>query len=230
MEKSLETFLKLCELFEQKNHQFYLVGGTVRDFLLRKPLLDMDAVTDATPEEMKEILVDVKSDFTFAKYGSIKVVMNDIKFDITTLRKEKKYVDSRHPGSIEFVKDLKQDFVRRDFTVNAMYLDKNFRLIDYCDGRNDLDKGVLKMVGDPSKRIKEDPLRIIRALRFSLTYNLAIDNSLKKAILKNKKLLEKLTLDKIKQDIKKIKNSDNEKIRSLFDEFDIKHYLNNVID
>lgn len=230
MVKELEKFLELSEVFNSNNHQFYLVGGTVRDFLMRLPITDVDAVTDATPDEMKEFLSEYKTDFTFAKYGSIKLVIDGVKMDITTLRKEKKYSDSRHPNKIEFVKDLKDDVVRRDFTVNAMYLDKNFILYDYVNGQIDLNNYVLKMVGNPDKRIKEDPLRIIRALRFSLTYKLTIDTKLKKSIIKNVGLLENLTLDKIKQDIRKIQTDDKESIKSLFNEFGIQHYLNNVID
>ncbi len=226
MSKYLDCYKELAELFSQNGYSLYLVGGTVRDFLLRKELTDMDAVTDATPEEFKQFLNSYKVDFTFAKFGSIKLVINDVKFDITTLRKERAYSDSRHPTKIEFVKTLDADVVRRDFTVNAMYLDKAFKLIDLVGGEEDLNKGVLKMVGDPNKRLQEDPLRIIRALRFSLTHNLTIDESLKKAILRNISLLEKLNKDKIKQDIRKIECADKERIEKLFTEFGIFHLLN----
>lgn len=229
MQELLNYYLELSEVFERNGFHLYLVGGTVRDFLLRKPLSDMDAVTDAKPDEMKTFLNDYKTDFTFAKYGSIKLKINDGKFDITTLRKETAYFDSRHPDKIEFVKDLKIDVKRRDFTVNALYLDKNFKLLDFVDGENDLNSGVLRMVGEPNKRLKEDPLRIIRAIRFSLTYNLKIENSLENAIRNNIGLLENLNIDKIKQDIHKIECDDKNKIKEMFTRFGMTNLVN-VID
>ncbi len=167
METKIDTFLQLAEIFSKNNKKLYLVGGTVRDYLLGLKLDDMDAVTDATPDEMKLFLNTMKVDYTFAKFGSIKVFINKIKFDITTLRKEASYTDSRHPGNVVFVKTLKEDYIRRDFTINAMYLDSSLKLIDYVDGKNDLNNKILRMVGNPEDRLKEDPLRIIRAIRFA---------------------------------------------------------------
>ena len=228
MNNYLERYKELAELFAKNGFNLYLVGGTVRDFLLRKELTDMDAVTDATPDEIKPFLEAYKPDFTFAKFGSVKLKINDVKFDITTLRKERGYFDSRHPGKIEFVKSLDIDVIRRDFTVNAMYLDKTFRIIDFVGGEKDLNDGVLRMVGNPEKRLKEDPLRIIRAIRFCLTHNLIMDEALKKAILNDISLLDKLNKDKIIQDIRKIECNDKERIEKIFNEFGIIHYLNMV--
>lgn len=216
-------------MFKTKGFGLFLVGGTVRDILLHHELDDMDLATDATPEEMKTILSEYKVDYTFAKFGSIKLIYEDVKFDITTLRKENAYKDSRHPGNIEFVKELSIDVKRRDFTVNAMYMDLNFKLIDYVNGENDLNKGVLRMVGNADKRIIEDPLRIIRAIRFSLTYNLTLDKELENSIFKNIKLVEKLNIKKVEQDIKKIKCSDKNKLAEMFTKFNIQHLLD-VID
>lgn len=225
MKTEINLYKTLANLFEQAHHHLYLVGGTVRDFLLRKDLTDMDAVTDATPDEMKDILRNYKVDYTFSKFGSVKLTSENIKFDITTLRKETAYRDARHPANIVFVKDLKQDVIRRDFTVNAMYLDMNFKLIDLVNGEEDLNKGIIRMVGNPDKRLKEDPLRIIRAARFALTYNFSIEESLKKAILRNVSLINKLNPDKVKQDLKKIENADKKEMENLFSDLGIKHLL-----
>ena len=225
MKTQEKLYQDLAYLFENSHHHLYLVGGTVRDFLMRKNLDDMDAVTDATPEEMKDILKSYSVDYTFSKFGSVKLTYDNCKFDITTLRKETGYKDARHPGGVKFVKDLKVDVVRRDFTVNAMYLDKNFKLIDFVHGAEDLNKGILRMVGNPSKRLREDPLRIVRAARFALTYNLTLDKKLKKAILANVSLINKLNPQKVKQDLQKIKNVDRNEIEKLFSDLSIKHLL-----
>ena len=209
MEEKLIEFLNLSKLFEERGFSLYLVGGTVRDYLLKIPLTDMDAVTDATPEEMAIFLPDLQ--MTFARFGS--VVYKDVKkvkFDITTMREEKAYSDSRHPGEISFVKNLDIDVKRRDFTINALYMDNNLKVID---------------LGNPEIRLKEDPLRIIRALRFSADYDLSIEESLSNAIRNNVSSLEKLNIEKINQDIKKTNKDKMNQLIQLFEEYDIKHLL-----
>ena len=222
MNSKSNAFIELPKVFSSRGYRLYLVGGTVRDILLNIPLTDMDAVTDATPEEMKSFL---EGDYTFAKMGSIKAKYNDVKFDITTLRKEKGYKDHRHPGEVVFVKEKKIDHIRRDFTINAMYMDENFKLYDYENGLEDLNNRILRMVGDPKKRLKEDPLRILRALRFSLTYQLSIEPSLEKALIGSIKFLDSLSKDKIKMELKKFDLSQKEQMITIFEKYSIKHLL-----
>ena len=218
----IDSFLKLANIFENHKHHLCLVGGTVRDYVSAVPLTDMDAVTDATPEEMKSILDPFKADYTFARMGSVKVIFDDVKFDIVTLRKESNYDDYRHPKTIKFIKSKRRDSLRRDFTLNAMYLDNTLNVLDYHHGRRDLEKNILRMVGNPNKRIKEDPLRIIRAIRFSLTYGYHFDKKLEKAIYKNVELVNKLNEDKIKEEIRKMNGVDENKIIETFATFNIK--------
>ena len=224
MDEKLIEFLSLNKLFADNGFSLYMVGGTVRDYLMGLPLDDMDVVTDATPEDIKKFLPDAS--FVFARFGSVSLkTEKKVKFDITTLREEKGYEDARHPDKIHFVKDLLIDVKRRDFTVNALYMNSKLEVIDYVNGQEDLKNHTLRMVGNPDLRIKEDPLRIIRALRFSIDYKLDIDSELDKAIRNNISLLEKLNIEKIRQDIRKIKNKDSEVIRKLFVEYNIKHLL-----
>lgn len=223
MQKELELFLQLHKLFASHSFKLFLVGGTVRDYLLKLPLEDMDAVTDATPDEMKEFLKD--ANYAFSKYGSVSLKLDGVKFDITTLRKEESYKDSRHPLEVKFVKDLNIDVKRRDFTVNALYMDNEFHVIDLVDGVNDLDNHILRMIGNPGERLLEDPLRIIRALRFSVDYDLKIDEELSESIKRNISLLDKLNPEKIKMDLKKIKCLDKNKVTNKFSEYNIKHLL-----
>ena len=218
----IKEFQQLAQLFKSHGFNLFLTGGTVRDYLLNKELIDMDAVTDATPFEVISFLSNV--DTTFAHLGSLKYKNeNGIKFDITTLREESSYLDSRHPSKITFVKDLKIDYLRRDFTINAMYMDAELNVIDYSGGRQDLSNHILRMVGDPDTRLKEDPLRILRAIRFALMFNLVIEPSLFEAMRDRFYLLSNITDAKIRSEIDKIKEDDiNLKYKKeLLSDFDI---------
>ena len=218
----IKEFQKLAQIFKSRGFNLFLVGGTVRDYLLNKELDDMDAVTDATPIEIVSFLNNV--DTSFAHLGSLKYKnKSGLKFDITTLREESSYLDSRHPSKITFVKDLKIDYLRRDFTINAMYLDIGLNVIDYCGGQKDLSNHILRMIGDPDTRLKEDPLRILRAIRFALMFNLVIEPSLYEAMRDRFYLLSNITDAKIRSEIDKIKEEDiNLKYKKeLLSEFDI---------
>jgi len=218
----IKAFIELASIFKKNGYHLYLVGGTVRDYLLNRPLDDMDATSEATPFNIISFLENV--DTTFARLGSLKYKdPNGIKFDITTLRKESAYLDSRHPSQITFVKDIKEDYLRRDFTINALYMDDSLKVIDYVNGINDLKNHTLRMIGDPFIRLKEDPLRIIRAIRFALSFNLKIEDNLFKAMKENFALLNNLTPAKIKSELNKIKEEeiDKEYQEELLKHFDI---------
>ena len=222
MGNRIKSFQSLAEVFAKHGFSLYLVGGTVRDYLLGYALEDMDAVSDATPTQIMSFLPNVDS--TFAHLGSLKYKDPDgIKFDITTLRRESGYADSRHPNKVIFVSDLEDDFPRRDFTVNAMYMDKDLRIYDFCNGQKDLNNRILRMVGDPDQRLKEDPLRILRAIRFHLMFNLKIENSLLESMRDRFYLLENITDAKIKSELAKIDYSrvNPEDKKEIFSQFDI---------
>lgn len=201
MDIKIAIYIELVELFEKNNHFLFLVGGTVRDYLLNLPLNDMDAVTDATPEEMVKFLDN--ADDTFKKYGSIKVRYRNIKFDITTLRKEVDYTDFRHPNTIEFTDKLEEDVVRRDITINALYMDKALNVIDLVNGQQDINNKIIRLIGDKEKRIIEDPLRIIRIFRFSIDLDFQIEEETYFLIKRNILLINNLNIDKVKQEINK---------------------------
>ena len=222
MENRILAFKSLADLFNNHGYKLYLVGGTVRDYLLGLPLEDMDAVSDATPREILEFLPT--ADETFAHLGSLKYKdPNGIKFDITTLRRESGYQDSRHPNKVIFVKELEDDYPRRDFTVNAMYMDSDLKIYDFCGGQKDLEKRVLRMVGNADARLKEDPLRILRAIRFHLMFKFRIEDNLLEAMRDRFYLLENITDAKIKSELNKIdysKVSAADK-KEIFAQFDI---------
>ena len=217
MDSKILLFQELADLYKSHGYQLYMVGGSVRDYLLNIPLTDMDLVTDATPSEEKEFLEN--ADYTFERFGSIKLKYKDTKFDITTFRKEGGYVDLRHPNVVFFTKDIKEDFPRRDLTINTLYLDSDLQVIDYVNGQSDLANRVIKMVGDPLKRIQEDPLRIIRIYRFGLDLGFSIDPELEKIIKDNKELLSKLRKEKIVEEIHKCHHK--EELKAILKDLDI---------
>lgn len=202
-------FEKLKELFKNSGFHVYMIGGTSRDFLLGKEIVDFDFVTDATPDEMSVFIP--KLDITFSKFGTCKLLINDKKIDLTSLREEGEYTDSRHPSYIKFVKDINIDYKRRDFTINAIYIDENYDIIDPTGGLNDLKNKILRCIGEPNVRLKEDPLRIVRALRFAKVYDLKIEENLEKAIMHNYHLINVINPAKIVEENKK-----EEKAKKIF--------------
>ena len=196
MDKTI--FLDLANLFEKYGFSFYIIGGTSRDYLLGRPVDDYDFVTDATPDEMKEFLEN--ADYTFSKFGTIRLSLYGRKVDIVTLRTEGEYADYRHPKMIKYIRRIEEDYVRRDFTINALYIDKKFNVFDFCGGLQDLKNGIIRLIGDPEKRIREDPLRILRAERFAKKLGFVIDEQTLKAIKNNRHLLKELNPDKVREE------------------------------
>ncbi|MCQ2799179.1 MAG: hypothetical protein MJ228_00235 [Bacilli bacterium] len=198
---NIEAFDHLKTIFNKNGFRLYVVGGTVRDYLLSLSLDDLDFVTDATPEDEMKFIPE--ADFTFKKFGAVRYPYNGKHIDITTLRVEGAYNDSRHPSSVSFVNDPKLDYVRRDFTVNAMYLDEEYNLLDYCEGQKDLENKTIRFIGDPKTRIMEDPLRIVRAERFSDRFGFQIEEKTQKAMNEMRYLLEKINPEKLKEEQRK---------------------------
>ncbi len=198
----LELFDEIANIFNKHGFKLYMVGGTSRDFLLNYPVDDYDFATDATPAEMHEFLPD--ANYRFEKFGTVSLKYEDEHVEITTLREEGEYIDSRHPAYIKFVTDPAKDYIRRDFTINALYIDENYRVLDFCDGLKDLDTNTLRVIGNPYTRFAEDPLRIIRALRFVAKFKLNIDPLTENAIRDLAHLVKKLNPEKVKAEIRKV--------------------------
>ncbi|MCH5179642.1 MAG: CCA tRNA nucleotidyltransferase [Erysipelotrichales bacterium] len=215
----LKILKKVTKLFNTHHFSLYAVGGTVRDFLLKKEVKDFDFVTDATPSEMKEFLENYND--VFQRFGVMIYKIDGIRIEITTLRKENAYNDSRHPDKIEFINDMAIDYLRRDFTINALYMDYNGKIYDFCNGLDDLNKREIRVIGDIDKRMKEDPLRILRALRFSMILNFKISEDLDTYIQNNIELLKRLNIEKVKQEINKMMKCDEEKTKLLLNKYRI---------
>ena len=199
---NLNIFKSLAKIFKENGFSLFMIGGTSRDYLLKLDVLDYDFVSDATPEDMKKFLPD--ANYHFEKYGSVRLKIDGVHVDITTFRSEGEYLDFRHPNSVKYVKTIEEDFVRRDFTINAIYIDEDMKCIDPSGGLIDLKNRVIRFIGDPIKRIKEDPLRILRAERFKEKLNFEIEEKSLEAINKYRYLLDKLNPEKVKEELRKL--------------------------
>lgn len=219
MNNEINLFIELAALFSKHGYALYIVGGASRDFLLKQRIEEFDCATDATPKEMELFLP--KANYVFAKYGTVTLRKQGYKFEITTFRTEQGYIKYRYPANIKFVKNIAEDYHRRDFTINALYINEKLQVYDFTNGQEDLLNKKLRMIGDPNERLAEDPLRIIRALRFSAKLDLTIDKALITAINLNKHLLEKLNPDKILFEKQKVAPEDVVKFNKLLLMFEI---------
>lgn len=216
------VYLELEKIFEEHGFKLFMVGGASRDFIMGLPIYDFDLATDATPDEMKEFL---HFNDAFVSLGSISFKYNGTKVDITTMRVEGEYKDHRHPDSIKFVKSLRVDAKRRDFSFNAIYIDKNGKVYDFYHGLDDINNHFISMVGKADERLKEDPLRILRALRFALVYDCSLTPSLREAVDKNMKLLKKISYQKAMMEIKKMQEFDKNKADWILKIHKVDHYI-----
>lgn len=182
---------------EQSGFEGYLVGGFVRDALLYRKTNDIDIATNALP---KDLTILFGPSLKTEMYGSYHLKIEQYTVDITTYRKEIRYEKGRLSEMV-YSSNMVEDAKRRDFTMNAIYMNKNEEIIDLYDGRKDLKEKKLKMIGNPVLRLEEDPIRILRAVRFASMYHLEMDKSLKKAILKTKKNLENASIVKIRKEL-----------------------------
>ncbi len=200
--ETIPPFDRLAALYRRHGYSLYLVGGTSRDLLLGLLPDDLDACSDARVEEAVPFLPsDV--DLSFSRYGRIKMGKEYGKMEITTLREEGPYLDHRHPSAIRFVRNLKEDSFRRDFTINAIYLDAEYRPIDFHGGLGDLEKGIIRTIGDPYVRFQEDPLRIPRAERLALRLGFSIEERTLEALKACYPLLAELNPAKLKEEERK---------------------------
>ena len=202
-----ETALRLLEKISNYGYVAYMVGGYPRDLYLKRTFTDIDICTDATPMELHQIFSEVVT--TNSEYGSVTVVFEKIKFEITTFRKEFKYKDHRRPEKIEYVDTLEEDIKRRDFTINTLCIDKDGKQIDLIGAKQDLDNKIIRTVGNPKQSLKEDALRTLRAIRFAATLNFTIEPKLKTYIKKYGYLLKKISKDRKKDELDLIFSSPN---------------------
>ncbi len=185
-------------------YEGYLVGGCVRDFLLKKTPNDFDITTNALPEETMAVFADDRVIPTGLKHGTVTVLHDGIAAEITTYRTETTYADGRHPDSVLFTRNLQDDLCRRDFTVNAMAMDLDGNIVDLYGGREDLAKKVIRAVGEPTLRFAEDALRILRAFRFAAKLGFAIEKETLAAALALAPRLSLVSRERIFDELEKL--------------------------
>ena len=202
-----EKALEVLKILNENEYDAFIVGGYVRDMLLDRKTSDIDIATSATPKEVLEIFDNVSIDNE--KYGSVIVTYKGIKFDVTTFRKEIKYEDNRKPIKIKYIKDIKKDLLRRDFTINTLCMNKDGKVLDILNVKDDLYDKVLRTVGNPRYRFKEDALRILRCIRFATILDFSIDSKTSHYVTKYSYLLKKLSYNRKKEELDKIFSSPN---------------------
>ena len=208
--KEIKLLFKNLEDGESKNKEVAMfVGGCVRNHLQSKKIEDIDIATIFTPDELKKKLHNSKFKIvdTGLDHGSVTIILENKKFEFTTLRKDIK-TDGRH-AEIENIDDWKEDSKRRDFTINAIYLNKNGKIFDPQQGINDLNENIVKFIGDPQTRIEEDFLRIIRFLRFTIQYNSPVELSTIQAIKLKLNGIKNLSKERVLSELIKILNLEN---------------------
>jgi len=202
-----EIWFKLID----NNYEAYLVGGCVRDLLLNKKPKDWDITTNARPEDIQKIFPNSFYENRFFTVG-VKTESSDPTLkviEITTFRKESKYSDFRHPDEVEFAQKLEEDLKRRDFTINALAINKDLEVLDYFDGLKDLKNKLIKTVGKPEERFKEDPLRMLRAVRLACELNFDIEKNTLETIKNIANFIQLIAKERVRDEFIKIIMSKN---------------------
>lgn len=218
-----EVFFVLDKI-ESYGYEAFAVGGCVRDMLLKNIPTDFDIATNALPIQIKEIFKSFSFIDIGEKYGTITIFVNNIPFEITTYRKEISYVNNRFPKEVIFSSSVYDDLKRRDFTMNSILCSKDNNIIDIYSGVEDLSNKIIKSIGDPNVRFKEDALRILRCIRFSAQLKFNIEKDTETFMIKNKSLLNNISKERIQSEFNKIILSNDgfkiiEKYSIIFDEF-----------
>lgn len=197
----------VLDTLTQNGHKAYIVGGCVRDLLCGKEPHDYDITTSALPNETQNLFD--KTIATGLKHGTVTVIVDNTPIEVTTFRTESIYNDSRHPESVNFVRNVSEDLARRDFTVNAMCYNHADGLIDLFGGENDISNKVLRAVGDAETRFQEDALRILRLFRFAATLGFNIEKDTFDAAIKCAPLLKNISAERIFVELTKAAQGDN---------------------
>lgn len=206
----------IIDVLQAHGYEGFAVGGCVRDSVLNRTPDDWDITTSATPYQVKELFS--KTVDTGLQHGTVTVMVHGVGYEVTTYRIDGEYEDCRHPKEVQFTSNLTEDLKRRDFTINAMAYSKDRGLIDEFGGMNDLQRKIIRCVGDPWQRFGEDALRILRAVRFAAQLGFEIEENTKKAIVELAPTLSKISAERIQTETVKLLMSDRPEMwRSVYD-------------
>lgn len=194
--------VNVLERIEENGFEAYIVGGYVRDYLLGIESGDIDICTNARVKELLDIFSDIN--VTSNEYGAIKIITNKLRIDITTYRRDLRYNGDRRKVEIEYVDNLIDDINRRDFTMNTLCMNKDKNIIDLLGGQQDIENRIIRCVGNIEDRINEDPLRMLRAVRFATTLGFTIEEELYRKLKEYAHLIDQLSRERIKEELTKI--------------------------
>ena len=205
--QQLRAAVPVLERINQAGFEVYFVGGCVRDTLLQRPLHDVDLATSAYPQEIKQIFPQTID--TGIEHGTVTVIYQKKAYEITTFRTESGYQDYRRPDKVEFVRSLKEDLKRRDFTINALAMNAQGEIIDLFAGMADLQQRQIRAVGVAADRFHEDALRMLRAVRFQAQLNFTIEKQTLAGIKTNAALLSHIATERIREEFIKLMEGSN---------------------
>jgi len=193
----------VCNTLQRHGHQAFLVGGCVRDILLRRDPADFDVATNATPPEVLQLFpngLDVG-----AQFGVVLVRHDSLKVEVATFRSDLGYSDGRHPDQVVYSKTPEEDVQRRDFTINGLLMRHDTgEVLDFVGGRADLAAGIIRAIGEPSRRFAEDKLRMLRAVRFAARFNYAIEPATFAAIREHASEIQVVSAERVREELTKL--------------------------
>jgi poly(A) polymerase len=202
-----EVYKTVLNRLVDAGHEAYFVGGAVRDLLLNLEPKDYDVATSATPEQVAKVFENVE--LVGAHFGVSLVKLEGCTVEVATFRVDGNYSDGRRPDAVTVTRDIKEDVRRRDFTMNALLMTNTGRVVDYVGGLLDLAKGLVRAVGDPDERFKEDPVRMLRAVKFAAKRRMRLGVRLSEAATRNRKLLERVAPERVAKELSDILTSGN---------------------
>ena len=198
---TLKGAKRVIQDLKRQGYEAYIVGGAVRDYILRQPLTDVDITTNAKPFQVAKLF---KTKPTGLKYGTVTVFMGTETYEVTTYRIDGEYVDGRHPEEVTYSESVVMDVARRDFTINGLLMTECDEIIDHVDGRKDIESKLIKTIGNPNDRFDEDALRMMRAFYFQSKLGFQIDRETREAISNLKDRLKDVSMERILAEMIKI--------------------------
>ena len=218
-----EPARKIIDRLNEHGYEAYVVGGCVRDMILKREPGDWDITTSARPEQVKALFTRTLD--TGIQHGTVTIMVGKEGYEVTTFRVDGDYTDGRHPDTVTFTPSLEEDLKRRDFTINAMAYNHNTGLVDIFGGREDIEGKVIRCVGNPTERFTEDALRILRAIRFSAQLGFEIEDATRQAITQIAPNLVHVSKERIQVELTKLLLSDRPEAMKLVYETGISPYV-----
>ncbi len=198
----LDYGIEILKVLKSNGYDAFIVGGTVRDIYIGKEANDIDITTNAKPNDVIKLFDKVVK--TGIRFGTVTIIKDEYKYEVTTFRKETTYINNRKPDGVIYSNKVEEDLIRRDFTMNALLMDTNKEIIDNINGKDDINNKIIRAIGNPIVRFEEDALRMLRAFYFVAKLGFDIEIETLNAIKKSKELINNISIERIKIEIAKI--------------------------